>query len=118
MTCVNSGTRNTNPQRPLDVDHAPPIVMIGNVHDYATVYPWTVNAARQSGARLLTYEGWGHTIYSYGVSLCVDNAIDDYLINLTPPRRGLRCPNMDFPGNPGESRSAGTDRRGAPTGSF
>jgi pimeloyl-ACP methyl ester carboxylesterase len=98
MTCVNSGTPNTNPQRPLDVDHAPPIVMIGNVHDFATVYEWTLAATRQSGARLITYEGWGHTIYGVSFSPCVDQAVDAYLIDLRPPAHGLRCPSMDEPG--------------------
>lgn len=96
MTCVNSGTRTTNPQRPLRIKGAPPLVMIGNVHDFATVYEWSVTAARQSGARLITYEGWGHTVY--GFSPCVDQAVDDYLINLRPPRWGLRCPSLEEPG--------------------
>jgi pimeloyl-ACP methyl ester carboxylesterase len=114
MTCVNSGTKTTNPQRPLKVHGAPPIVMIGNLHDPATVYPWSVAAARQSGARLVTYEGWGHTIYGYGASLCVDNAIDDYLINLTSPSRGLTCPSVDEPA------VAATSARGSlvPDGQF
>jgi pimeloyl-ACP methyl ester carboxylesterase len=98
MTCVNSGTKTTNPQRRLDIDHAPPLVMIGNVHDRATVYEWNVTAARQSGARLITYEGWGHTAYREGgPSECVNAAVDAYLINLTPPKRGLRCPSTDVP---------------------
>ncbi|HET9142962.1 alpha/beta fold hydrolase [Actinophytocola sp.] len=98
MSCVNSGTRNTNPQHPLRVDHAPPIVMIGNVHDYATVYEWTLAAVRQSGARLITYEGWGHTVYGGNFVPCVDTAVNAYLIDLTPPPRGLRCPSIDQPG--------------------
>jgi pimeloyl-ACP methyl ester carboxylesterase len=96
MTCVNSGTKTTNPQKPLNVKGAPPIVMIGNLHDPATVYEWSKTAARQSGARLITYEGWGHTVY--GFSPCVNEAVDDYLINLRPPRWGLRCPSLDEPG--------------------
>lgn len=98
MTCVNSGTKNTNPQRPLRVHGAPPLVMVGNVHDPATVYPWNVNAARQSGARLITYEGWGHTAYGDGgQSKCVNDAVDAYLIDLKPPKRGLSCPSTDVP---------------------
>jgi pimeloyl-ACP methyl ester carboxylesterase len=99
MTCVNSGTKNTNPQRPLRVHGAPPLVMVGNVHDPATVYPWNVAAARQSGARLITYEGWGHTAYGDGgPSQCVNDAVDAYLIDLKPPKQGLRCPSTDVPG--------------------
>ncbi len=99
MTCVGSGTRTTNPQRRLDIDHAPPLLMVGNVHDPATVYEWTVTAARQSGARLVTYEGWGHTAYGLGgPSDCVNAAVDAYLIDLALPRRGLRCPATEVPG--------------------
>jgi hypothetical protein len=98
MTCVGSGTKTTNPQRRLDIDDAPPLVMIGNVHDPATVYEWNQTAARQSGARLITYEGWGHTAYGNGgPSDCVNKAVDDYLINLKPPSRGLRCPATEVP---------------------
>lgn len=114
MTCVNSGTKTTNPQRPLRVHGAPPLVMIGNLHDFATVYPWSVAASRQSGARLVTYEGWGHTIY--GFSPCVNAAVDDYLINLNPPPRGLTCPSLDEPASPARTSSAG--RSLVPTGRF
>ncbi|MFL6124355.1 alpha/beta hydrolase [Actinophytocola sp.] len=96
MTCVNSGQKTTNPQRPLRVHGAPPLLMVGNIHDPATVYPWSLAASRQSGARLLTYEGWGHTAYDSGRQ-CVDNAVDDYLINLRPPHRGASCPSEDTP---------------------
>jgi hypothetical protein len=73
--------------------------MIGNVHDPATVYEWNVTAARQSGARLITYEGWGHTAYGLGgPSECVNDAVDRYLIDLEPPKRGLSCPATEVPG--------------------
>lgn len=100
MTCVGSGAVTTNPQRRLDIDDAPPIVMIGNVHDPATVYEWNRTAARQSGARLITYEGWGHTIYGAGKpSECVNDAVDAYLIDLRAPKRGLTCPATEQPGS-------------------
>lgn len=104
MTCVGSGTKTTNPQRRLDIDDAPPLAMIGNLHDPATVYEWNLTAAHQSGARLITYEGWGHTAYDpNGPSECVNKAVDDYLINLKPPRSGLRCPATEVPGVSTES---------------
>lgn len=99
MTCVGSGTKTTNPQRRLDIDDAPPLVMIGNIHDPATVYEWNKTAARQSGARLVTYEGWGHTAYGLdGPSPCVNAAVDAYLIDLKVPKRGLSCPATEVPG--------------------
>ncbi|MCT2581548.1 alpha/beta fold hydrolase [Actinophytocola sp. S1-96] len=98
MTCAGDPVRTTNPQRPLDIDGAPPLVMIGNVHDPATVYRWNVTAARQSGAHLITYEGWGHTAYGNdGPSECVNDAVDAYLIELTVPERGLTCAATEEP---------------------
>jgi pimeloyl-ACP methyl ester carboxylesterase len=97
-TCIGNPTATTNPQHPLRITGAPPLVMIGNIHDPATVYEWSRTAARQSGAHLVTYEGWGHTAYhGDGPSQCVNEAIDTYLIHLRPPRRGLSCPATEEP---------------------
>ncbi len=116
LTCVGSGTKNTNPQQRLRVKGAPPLVMVGNVHDPATVYEWNQAAARQSGARLVTYEGWGHTAYGWGITSCVDNAVDAYLIDLKVPKRGLRCPAMEKPGL-GET-GARSQRKPSPVGPY
>ncbi|MBP2471227.1 pimeloyl-ACP methyl ester carboxylesterase [Crossiella equi] len=104
LTCVNSGTKNTNPQRPLHIRNAPPLVMVGNINDPATTYEWNVTAARQSGAHLITYEGYGHTAYGdNGRSPCVNAAVEDYLVNLKPPKRGLSCPATEVPGGATDS---------------
>ncbi|MFE3461553.1 alpha/beta hydrolase [Nocardiopsis aegyptia] len=72
---------------------APPIVVVGTVGDPATPYVWAQELAEQlETASLVTYEGGGHTIYGYGVSACVDDPVDDYLIDLTVPEEGLSCP--------------------------
>ncbi|KOX19096.1 alpha/beta hydrolase [Nocardiopsis sp. NRRL B-16309] len=72
---------------------APPIVVVGTVGDPATPYVWARELAEQlETATLVTYEGGGHTIYGYGISGCVDVPVDDYLIDLTVPERGLSCP--------------------------
>ncbi|GAB3224528.1 alpha/beta hydrolase [Glycomyces halotolerans] len=97
LQCVGSGIEHTNPRDELDVDWAPPLVFIGNEHDYATVYDWTLTAARQADGHLITYEGYWHTAYS-GVSDCVDEAVDAYFIDRRIPKEGLSCPNQDFPG--------------------
>lgn len=97
--CEGYTGETTNPQARLDIDGDPSMVMLGNLHDPATVYSWTRNAAKQSGATLVTYEGYGHTIYAYGrTSGCVNNAIDGYLIDKVEPADGLRCPSVDSPG--------------------
>lgn len=69
---------------------APPIVVVGTTGDPATPYHWAEALADQleSGV-LVTYEGEGHT--GYGASVCVQDTIDDYLLELTVPKAGLRC---------------------------
>lgn len=98
--CVGDPLETTNPQRRLKIDGAPPLVMIGNVHDTATPYEWSKTAARQSGSHLITYEGWGHTVYGTAgpKSPCVNKAVDAYLIDLKVPENGLSCPALEQPG--------------------
>ncbi|MBO3734246.1 alpha/beta fold hydrolase [Glycomyces sp. NEAU-S30] len=94
LMCSGSGIEATNPQAPLDIEGAPPIVLVGTVHDYATVYPWSESVAEQTGAALVTYEGWGHTVYGLK-STCVDEAVDAYFIDREVPAAGLSCPSVD-----------------------
>ncbi|MFI1168369.1 alpha/beta fold hydrolase [Streptomyces sp. NPDC020801] len=70
---------------------AAPIVVVGTTRDPATPYRWAQSLSRQlSSARLLTYDGDGHTAYGRG-SRCIDSAIDTYLLHGTPPAPGKRC---------------------------
>lgn len=110
LTCVGSGIEHTNERDELDVDHAPPIVFIGNEHDPATVYDWSLASSEQAGGHLVTYEGYGHTVYG-GISTCIDDAINAYYVGKTVPEEGLSCPNLDFP-----EIGALTDRRAPRTG--
>ncbi|ADD44004.1 alpha/beta hydrolase [Stackebrandtia nassauensis] len=110
LMCEGYPGETTNPQERLDIDDAPPLVMLGNLHDPATVYSWSKAAAKQSGASLITYEGFGHTIYAYGrKSECVNDAVDDYLIDLKVPQDGLRCPALEKPGASGKTLDAPFD---------
>jgi pimeloyl-ACP methyl ester carboxylesterase len=70
---------------------APPIVIVGTTGDPATPYHWSQALADQleSGV-LVTNEGEGHT--GYAESVCVQKAIDAYLVDLTVPEDGLTCP--------------------------
>jgi pimeloyl-ACP methyl ester carboxylesterase len=69
---------------------APPIVVVGSTGDPATPYPWAVALAKQleSGV-LITRTGEGHT--GYQASLCVQRAVDAYLLDLKAPADGLKC---------------------------
>nr|WP_245713007.1 alpha/beta hydrolase [Micromonospora nigra] len=70
---------------------APPILVVGTTGDPATPYEQTPALADMLGVgRVLTWEGEGHTAYPQ--TRCITEAVDAYLIELTVPREGLRCP--------------------------
>jgi pimeloyl-ACP methyl ester carboxylesterase len=70
---------------------APPIVVVGTTGDPATPYENTAALASMLGVgHVLTWEGEGHT--AYPSTACIKNAVDAYLIDLTVPTEGLRCP--------------------------
>jgi hypothetical protein len=101
LDCTGWQDTTTNPQKRPDIKGAPPIVMLGNVHDPAAVYQDSQAAAKQTGATLVTYEGYGHTVYpstaKAGPVTCINDLIDDYLINLKVPVKGIRCPDIETP---------------------
>jgi TAP-like protein len=75
---------------PIHAKGAPAIVVVGTRGDPATPYSWAVSLAQQlDSGRLLTYDGDGHT--AYGSSDCVDAAVNDYLLKLTPPPNRTSC---------------------------
>lgn len=81
-----TGTRDA-----LTADGAPPILVIGTTNDPATPYQWAVALADQlSSGVLITYEGEGHTAYN-GESACVNDAVEEFLINDVVPTDDLAC---------------------------
>jgi pimeloyl-ACP methyl ester carboxylesterase len=78
------------PQK-LAAPGAAPILVVGTVDDPATPYEWAEGLALQlSSGRLLTWTGHQHTAYRQG-SRCIDQAVDDYLLQGTLPAEGTRC---------------------------
>ena len=88
--CIGWPAKVNDPQQRLWIHGAPPILMLNSRYDPATPYPWAVTAARQSGAVLLTYDGWGHDAYTKH-SQCVIDATDHYLLTGVTPPRGTHC---------------------------
>lgn len=82
------------PRHPLAVpvaDTEHPLVVVGTVHDPATPYAGAASMARVLGnATLLTWEGQGHT--AYGRDACIARLVDSYLVSLSVPAPGTRCP--------------------------
>jgi hypothetical protein len=104
--CQGWPIRTTNPQHDLRWRGAPPILMLNSRFDPATPYEWAATAARQSGAVLLSYDGWGHGAY-FKNSDCVVSAVDNYLINRQVPPRGKHCAAVE----PGLRQLTGTTSR-------
>ena len=78
------------PPGPLNVDGAPPILLVAGLDDPITPYRLAQNAAQQiSGSVLLTRRGYGHT--SFGTSACAGAAIEAYFLELTVPANGTVC---------------------------
>jgi pimeloyl-ACP methyl ester carboxylesterase len=76
---------------PIHADGSPPIVVVGTTGDPATPYADAVSLASQlQHGVLLTRVGEGHTAYPY--SSCIRSHVDSYLVGLTVPAKGLRCP--------------------------
>jgi pimeloyl-ACP methyl ester carboxylesterase len=91
MGCALWPVPATGKVGPIHASGAPPIVVVGSTGDPVTPYAWAQDLAKQidSGV-LLTRVGEGHTAYE--VSSCIRNNVDTYLIDLTPPSAGTRCP--------------------------
>ena len=68
-----------------------PILVVSTRKDPATPYQWGELVSEQlDNARLVTFEGVGHTAYGDGNG-CVDGAVDEYLLKGTLPEPGLVC---------------------------
>ncbi|MDE0654227.1 MAG: alpha/beta hydrolase [bacterium] len=81
----------TLPTGAIAAPDAPPILVVGNRGDNATPYEWAVSVADQlASGVLVSYDGNEHT--SYGRSTCVDETVDDYLIDLVVPPADVDCP--------------------------
>jgi pimeloyl-ACP methyl ester carboxylesterase len=69
---------------------AGPIVVVGTTGDPVTPIEASANLAKslEQGV-LVTVQAEQHT--GYGTSVCIDNAVDDYLISLKVPEAGKTC---------------------------
>ncbi len=68
-----------------------PILVVSTRKDPATPYEWGVQLADElDNARLVSYDGVGHTAYLEGSS-CVDGAVDAYLLKGELPKKDLDC---------------------------
>ena len=75
-----------------------PIVTIGTVFDPATPYSLTQEMTGLLNATLITFASDGHTIYGSGLP-CIDDPVNEYLLNVTVPASGIVCEPVDEDGN-------------------
>jgi pimeloyl-ACP methyl ester carboxylesterase len=69
-----------------------PILVIGTTGDPATPYVGAqALTARIPGADLLTFDSTEHTAFGRGISTCIDDAVDAYLVDGTLPPPGTHC---------------------------
>lgn len=95
LYCRTWGHTATREHTPIRAAGAPPILVVGTTQDPATPYAWSKALASQlSHARLVTWEGRGHTAYGRAGG-CVTTAVDDYLLAGTLPKEGLVCTGQD-----------------------
>jgi pimeloyl-ACP methyl ester carboxylesterase len=91
LPCASWPVKPVNRQHPIKATGAKPIVVVGTTRDPATPYQWSVALAQQldSGV-LISRDGDGHTGYNEGND-CVDEAVERFLLQGTPPKDGLQC---------------------------
>jgi len=91
FTCQQWQPDRTVPPLPTATDSSATALVIGNLHDPATPYQGAVDLTKTLGnARLLTWNGEGHTSYLEGSS-CIDDYVDAYLLHGTLPPTGAKC---------------------------
>ncbi|WP_038169400.1 alpha/beta hydrolase [Tomitella biformata] len=73
-----------------EIPEIPRTVVISTTQDSATPYQAGVDLAKLLGAALITVEGTSHTA-TFG-NVCVDEAINAYLLDLTVPADEQTCP--------------------------
>ncbi|WP_166980911.1 alpha/beta hydrolase [Paramicrobacterium fandaimingii] len=91
ISCANWPFTDGAERNEIHADGADPILVVGTTGDPATPYKWAESLAEQlASGQLVTYEGEGHTAYNKG-SQCVNDVVDDYLINGTVPDDDPMC---------------------------
>lgn len=90
-TCSQWPFASTRDRVPIAAKGSAPILVVGTTNDPATPYQWAVNVSKElENGHLVTYKGEGHTAYNKSNS-CVNNAVDDFLVNGKVPASDPRC---------------------------
>jgi pimeloyl-ACP methyl ester carboxylesterase len=92
LSCVEWPIKPAAPAPKISIPESLDVLVVGTTGDPATPYPWAkrLTSIFGSTARLLTYEGNGHTAYGRESS-CINTAVEAYLANGTMPAEGTVC---------------------------
>lgn len=92
LSCAGWPVASSDTRGPVTAAGADPILVVGTTGDPATPYQWAQSLSKQlENSKLITYVGEGHT--AYGESNCVDQAVNDYLLEGVVPKADLTCKN-------------------------
>jgi hypothetical protein len=76
----------------VSVSGSAPVLVIGTTGDPATPYTGAeAMVGRIAGSELLTFDSTEHTAFGRGISACIDDAVDVYLVDGTLPPPGTHC---------------------------
>jgi pimeloyl-ACP methyl ester carboxylesterase len=90
-TCSRWPVKEGPGPRKISAEGSGPIVVIGTTRDPATPYEWAVRERDQlANARLLTFDGDGHTAYTRSND-CIDGAVNDYYTSGKVPADNTNC---------------------------
>ncbi|UJW30458.1 alpha/beta hydrolase [Saccharothrix sp. AJ9571] len=89
--CINPPVPASNPQRPLDVDDVPPIMVLNARYDASTPHQGARHVAEQlPGSVFVTYDGMGHGAATR--SACTRQLVQRYFSDTTLPAPDSHCP--------------------------
>lgn len=92
MMCDTWPHKSKRERTALHAKGSAPILVVGTTGDPATPYRWSKALAEQlDNARLVTYDGEGHTAYSAD-NACVSDIVDAYFIDDDVPDGPETCP--------------------------
>lgn len=90
-SCAEWPIKATGSPHKISAAGSNPIVVVGTTRDPATLYEWSESLASQlQNGRLVTRDGDGHTGYGRG-NACVDDAVENYLVDGKAPARTTSC---------------------------
>ncbi|MDO8731338.1 MAG: alpha/beta hydrolase [Actinomycetota bacterium] len=89
--CANWPAKGTGPAKNVNIQGTAPILIVSTTNDPATPAMWGTELSKQiAGSGQLMWDAYNHTAYEQG-SLCIDEAVDAYLLQGTMPSANAVC---------------------------